>query len=189
MELANQLIHILQDAGTDVETPATQLLRIAPTPGPGVVTYQNVRPRTPLSDGALITNALSRRARPWRRATGGARHRRPGRSALRLREVVRAAGPRASCADSGARRPLRVITTTYIGATERRALDQLVREFGAEVQIQYDAQRTRLHAKAWLLRRNTGFDTAFVGSSNLSKSALLDGVEWNVRLSGSRPPS
>ena len=79
--------------------------------------------------------------------------------------------------------PLRVVTTTYIGGTEREALDRLVREFGAEVKVQYDAARTRLHAKAWFFERNTGFDTAYVGSSNLSTSALLDGVEWNVRLS------
>ena len=51
-----------------------------------------------------------------------------------------------------------------MGATERAALDRLVRDFGAEVKVQYDAQRTRLHAKAWLFRRNTGFDTAYVGS-------------------------
>ncbi len=85
--------------------------------------------------------------------------------------------------------PFRVITTTYMGATERAALDRLVREFGAEVKIQYDAQRTRLHAKAWMFRRNTGFDTAYVGSSNLSRAALLDGVEWNVRLSQIATPS
>ena len=72
-----------------------------------------------------------------------------------------------------------------MGATERAALDRLVRDFGAEVSIQYDAHRTRLHAKAWLFRRDTGFDTAYVGSSNLSRSALLEGVEWNVRLSES----
>ena len=34
-----------------------------------------------------------------------------------------------------------------------------------------------------MFRRNTSFDTAYVGSSNLSRAALLDGVEWNVRLS------
>ena len=79
--------------------------------------------------------------------------------------------------------PLRVITTTYMGATDPSALDRLVRDFGAEVKIQYDAQRTRLHAKAWMFRRRTTFDTAYVGSSNLSRAALLDGVEWNVRLS------
>jgi superfamily II DNA or RNA helicase/HKD family nuclease len=85
--------------------------------------------------------------------------------------------------------PLRVLTTTYIGGTEREALDRLVRDYGAQVKIQYDAARTRLHAKAWFFRRETGFDTAYVGSSNLSTSALLDGVEWNVRLSSQSTPA
>ncbi len=80
-------------------------------------------------------------------------------------------------------RRLRVITTTYIGATERRALDWLADKLGAEIKVSYDARSTRLHAKAWLLHRKTGFSTAYIGSSNLSRSALLDGVEWNVRLS------
>ncbi|MYJ56108.1 MAG: DUF3427 domain-containing protein [Rhodothermaceae bacterium] len=77
---------------------------------------------------------------------------------------------------------LRVITTTYMGATERQAIDELI-QIGAKVKISYDTRRTRLHAKAWLLHRNTGFSTAFVGSSNLSAAAQLDGLEWNVRLS------
>ncbi len=85
--------------------------------------------------------------------------------------------------------PFRVVTTTYIGGTEREALDRLVRDYGAEVKVQYDAARTRLHAKAWLFHRSTGFDTAYVGSSNLSTSALLEGVEWNVRLANSATPS
>ncbi|WP_329350704.1 DUF3427 domain-containing protein [Streptomyces sp. NBC_01261] len=84
--------------------------------------------------------------------------------------------------------PIRVITTTYIGATERRALDRLVREFNAEVKVNYETRSTRLHAKAWLFRRESGYDTAYVGSSNLSKAALLDGLEWNVRLSSIATP-
>ncbi len=77
---------------------------------------------------------------------------------------------------------LRVITTVYMKATERKAIDELI-QIGAKVKISYDTRRTRLHAKAWLIRRNTGFSTAFVGSSNLSAAAQLDGLEWNVRLS------
>ncbi len=81
------------------------------------------------------------------------------------------------------RRPgsVRVLTTTYMGATERRALEALI-EMGADVRVSYDRSQTRLHAKAWLLHRESGFSTAFVGSSNLSAAAVLDGLEWNVRL-------
>lgn len=76
---------------------------------------------------------------------------------------------------------IRVLTTTYMGATQRKAIDRLT-AIGAEVRISYDATTTRLHAKAWLLKRKTGATTAYIGSSNLSKAALTDGIEWNVRV-------
>ncbi len=79
-------------------------------------------------------------------------------------------------------RVLRVITTVYMGATEKRALDALVR-IGARVRISHDTRRTRLHAKAWLFHRRTGYTTAYIGSSNLSAAAQLEGLEWNVRVS------
>jgi superfamily II DNA or RNA helicase len=81
---------------------------------------------------------------------------------------------------------VRVITTTYMGATDRRALDALL-ELGAEVKVSYDIRTTRLHAKAWLFERQR-LTTAYVGSSNLSRTALTDGLEWNVRLSAAEQP-
>jgi superfamily II DNA or RNA helicase/HKD family nuclease len=82
---------------------------------------------------------------------------------------------------------MRVITTTYMGATERRAIDRLV-ELGASVKVSYDTRSTRLHAKAWFFRRASHLDTGYVGSSNLSRAAMLDGLEWNVRLSNVEQP-
>lgn len=80
---------------------------------------------------------------------------------------------------------LRVLTTTYTGSTEAAALDAL-REIGAEVKVSYDVDSTRLHAKAWLFHRASGFSTAYVGSSNLTHWAQATGLEWNVRISGAR---
>lgn len=84
-------------------------------------------------------------------------------------------------------RQLRVLTTTYTGSTEGRALDTL-QELGAEVRVSYDTSTTRLHAKAWLFHRRSGFSTAYIGSSNLTHSAQVSGLEWNVRVSGARNP-
>ena len=77
---------------------------------------------------------------------------------------------------------IRVLTTTYMGATQKKALDRLVK-LGAEVRVSYDGTTTRLHAKSWLLKRGSGATTAYVGSSNLSKAAMTDGIEWNIRVS------
>lgn len=84
--------------------------------------------------------------------------------------------------------PVRLITTTYTGATQRKVLDRLVREFGVQVKVSYNPERTRLHAKSWLIHRTTGFNTAYIGSSNLSKAAMQTGQEWNVRLSEANVP-
>jgi superfamily II DNA or RNA helicase len=82
-------------------------------------------------------------------------------------------------------RSLRVLTTVYTGSTEAEALEML-QGLGGDVRVSYDTTGTRLHAKAWLFHRESGFSTAYVGSSNLTHSAQVSGLEWNVRVSEAR---
>lgn len=82
---------------------------------------------------------------------------------------------------------VQVLTTTYMGASEVRAIDALV-DVGAQVKVSFDGRSTRLHAKGWLFDRHTGFHTGYIGSSNMSVAAMNDGMEWNVRLSHMETP-
>jgi superfamily II DNA or RNA helicase/HKD family nuclease len=84
-------------------------------------------------------------------------------------------------------RSLRILTTIYTGSTETEALDILLK-IGAKIKVSYDVSGIRLHAKAWLFKRNSNFSTAYIGSSNLTYSAQVEGLEWNVRFSGVRNP-
>ena len=189
LDAANDLLRVIEGTHPPVTAPVEQLLAVRRPAGPGQVARMALRPKTPLNDAALLTNA----------------HGEPSLASELRAEIDSADTVDLLCAfvmwhglrlienelkaahEAGV--PIRVVTTTYIGGTERRALDRLVNEFGAEVKVQYDAKRTRLHAKAWLFGRDTGFDTAYVGSSNLTTSAMLEGVEWNVRLSTAATPS
>ena len=82
-------------------------------------------------------------------------------------------------------KPLRVLTTVFTGSTEAEAIAALLK-IGGQVRVSYDTTSTRLHAKAWLFHRDSGYSTAYVGSSNLTHSAQVSGLEWNVRVSGAR---
>lgn len=184
VDLVNRILGLLPEIPDVVLDGPRQLLSLYPADA-----QPPTRPTTPLSDVALLTNSP-------RDPQLGTELRRELASADRvdlLCAFVKWSGIRllerelAALRDRGV--PLRILTTTYIGATDRKALDRLANEYGAEVRVNYEARSTHLHAKAWLFYRRTGFDTGYVGSSNLSRNALVDGLEWNVRISQPATPS
>ncbi|MBC3191046.1 DUF3427 domain-containing protein [Pseudonocardia sp. C8] len=185
VELVNQLMGLVEH-DEQLHEDLQQLIALTREVLPGV--HEVRRPLTPLSDAALFTNAAGE---PKLHSALRSELASADRVDL-LCAFIRWHGIRLLERELDVLRergvPFRVITTTYMGATDQRAVDELVQRHGAEVKINYASATTRLHAKAWLFRRDSGFDTAFVGSSNLSRSALVDGLEWNVRLSSVATP-
>ena len=194
IQLANTILEVVRERVAEagiapedaISSAAQELHSILPSKGP-LSLPEPARPGIPLSASGLLVNARDEH----RIGVELAKELQSADRVDLLCSFVKWSGLR--CVEEGLTRlgsqgkRLRVMTTTYMGATERQALDRLAK-LGAEIRVSYNTQRTRLHAKAWLFRRDTGYDTAYIGSSNLSSSALVDGREWNVRLSRVETP-
>jgi superfamily II DNA or RNA helicase len=78
--------------------------------------------------------------------------------------------------------PVRIVTTSYMGASDPEAIAWLAAQPGFSVKVSYDTERTRLHAKAYHFYRKSGYSTGYIGSANMSRAAMTDGLEWTVKV-------
>lgn len=81
--------------------------------------------------------------------------------------------------DSGAR--VRILTGNYLGITQPSALYLLKKELGDRVDLRFYNDKSRsFHPKAYMFHKGS-FSEIYIGSSNVSRSALTSGIEWNYR--------
>lgn len=77
---------------------------------------------------------------------------------------------------------IRILTGSYLNITQPSALYLLKDTLGEDVDLRfYGIENKSFHAKAYIFKYKVGGDI-FVGSSNISRSALTSGIEWNYKL-------
>ena len=189
IELCNQIINYLSQQVEDEEIKENNihkngeiLLSIEEKLNKSKIKNNNIRPITPISQSYLFTNSnnepdlISELKREIASSD----------SIDILVSFIRWSGIRLikdELIEHTKTKKLRIITTSYMGASEFRAIKFLSQLPNTEIKISYDTQRTRLHAKSYMFHRNTGFATAYIGSSNISKDAMTTGLEWNMKVS------
>ena len=192
--LANRLIGLLPETdGQGIDERAEQLMALLAEQDPalalGRTAIDAVRPETSIAQSSLFTGAVHE-------PQMFSEFKKEIASADRIDMLVsfiKWSGLRLILEDleAFARRggDLRIITTSYMGATDVKAVEALAALPNARIKVSYDTKRTRLHAKTYVFYRETGFTTAYVGSSNLSNAAISSGLEWNVKVTAKDLPA
>lgn len=190
IDLANRIIALGERAGAEeFVIPASGPEILVSVPGSkGPSGLYSEPPLTGLSDSTLLTGAPDDPSLASELA-------KEIRSADRidiLMSFIKWSGIRvlrSALEEASSHVPVRIVTTTYMGATDLTSLDFLSRLPNTQIRISLDSSRTRLHAKAWFFGRNSGFSTAYIGSSNISNPALTSGLEWNLKVTAEDQPA
>ncbi len=86
-----------------------------------------------------------------------------------------------SALDRGVR--VRILTGNYLGITQPSALYLIKKEFGNRIDLRfYNDKERSFHPKAYIFHYENASEI-YIGSSNISRSALTSGIEWNYRFS------
>ncbi len=76
---------------------------------------------------------------------------------------------------------IRILTGNYLGITQPSALYLIKRRLGDRVDLRFYNEKNRsFHPKSYIFHY-AGYSEIYIGSSNISKSALTSGIEWNYR--------
>lgn len=181
LEVAQGLLDRLAELAPEVVTEEASVAAPARTLRALYRTVPRVRPQAPLASSTLLTRSRSEPSLAHELACELA----SSDEVAILAAFITMGGIRAlrDALEDAVRRGvrIRVLTTVFTGTTEVEAVEWLARLPGVSVRVSFDVRRTRLHAKAWLFRRESGLHTAYVGSANFTGTALGSGHEWMVK--------
>lgn len=78
---------------------------------------------------------------------------------------------------------IRILTGNYLGITQPSALYLIKHKLGEQIDLRFYNEKNRsFHPKSYMFHYKD-YSTIYIGSSNISKSALTSGIEWNYRFS------
>lgn len=83
---------------------------------------------------------------------------------------------------------IRILTGNYLGITQPSALYLIKHKLGDQVDLRFYNEKNRsFHPKSYMFHYKD-YSELYIGSSNISRSALTSGIEWNYRFSNKTDP-